>query len=143
MSIHENVDLLVVREIDSVCGYHRDRSRANAPTGGRIPVGGGDWMDEFFKQEALEGTLSALRKGLPIDKAIACGRRDCQYAINLWNDRNKKNIWVHRCDGWIQDFIVTVVRQCIAKVGSSMILVVPPEKDEPVLIEPFNDKWFE
>ena len=45
-----------------------DTHYTNAPKG--MPVGGGDWMDSFFRMEAIRGTMNGLRRGLSLEESI-------------------------------------------------------------------------
>ena len=69
----------------------------NAPKGGTIPVGGGDWMDSFFRMEAIRGTLGGLRRGLSLKKAVEEGKAVSEISVKIWN--GKQGYQVHR---WVK-----------------------------------------
>lgn len=93
----------VMRALDASYLRFNDLSNAAAPRGGAIPIGGGDWMDNFFKAEALRVFLSHLRRGETVLDAMTHGILDCHAAINLWNRRRE---WqVHRSNDWVMPFL--------------------------------------
>lgn len=73
-----------------------DRHSKSAPRNG-IPVGGGDWMDSFFRMEGVRGTLGALGRGLSLCKSIDEGKVVSEISVGIWN---KHREWqVHR---WVK-----------------------------------------
>jgi len=89
----------------------------SAPRNG-IPVGGGDWMDSFFRLEGVRGTLGALGRGESLNKAIEDGKALSEIAIRIWNQRRE---WqVHRWDKCCHDYLDSIVRRikCKPKKGA-------------------------
>ena len=65
-----------------------DISNKNAPRGGAIPIGGGDWMDYFFRSEAIMGVVESLRrKNGSLKEATKAGVERATAAIEIWNKR--------------------------------------------------------
>ena len=86
-------------EYDSLASRH---SKA-APRDGAVPVGGGDWMDCFFRMEGVRGALSALGRGASLQDAIQEGKVVSEIAVRIWN---KKREWqVHRWDKTVYDYL--------------------------------------
>lgn len=96
----------LLRSLDCVYDDLCQRSSKNAPQG--IPVGGGDWMDDFFKAEALRGFLTAYRDPkATIEKAIEDGKIISTIAVKIWNKRRE---WqVHRCEETAHRFLENTV----------------------------------
>jgi hypothetical protein len=81
--------------------------RELGPRNGEIPVGGGDWMDSFFRAEAIRGTLGALRRGTGLKDALIEGEDTAKVAIAIWN--RKREYQVRRDDCWVGDYLRGVV----------------------------------
>lgn len=75
--------------------------------GSGIPVGGGDWMDTFFKMEAIRGVISELRQGKDIDTATATGKVLSEIAIRIWNGRREYQVrrWEQCCHDFIERLV--------------------------------------
>ena len=87
---HKPLMILLDKEYDKLSQRHY----ASTPKRGEIPVGGGDWMDSFFRMEAIRGCLSALRSGNSLTKAIEDGKAVSEISVQIWNKRRE---WqVHR-----------------------------------------------
>lgn len=86
-----------------------DVSNRNAPRGGAIPVGGGDWMDYFFRSEAIMGVVESLRrKNGSLKDAMEDGKKRAEEAVKIWNSR--REFQVHRSTCWIEDYLRGVFR---------------------------------
>ena len=82
------------------------RHIAESPRGG-IPVGGGDWMDTFFRLEALEGTISSLMAFESVKVAIERGQQRSTRAVKKWNSQRE---WqVHRWKEMAWDYLEKLV----------------------------------
>lgn len=84
------------------------KHREAAPTGGTIPIGGGDWMDTFFRMEALRGCIGALRRDKTLAEAVEEGKTVAVIAVQIWNRRREYQ--VHRCEDTADDYLDSVVR---------------------------------
>lgn len=107
---------VVMRALDE---EHRRLMRLSndaAPRGSAISVGGGDWMDCFFRAEAIRGLLTALRHKKPMAAALADGQAVAEIAVQLWN--GKREWQVHRSKCWIEDFLRERIRQARRKAGA-------------------------
>lgn len=80
--------------------------------GNRIPVGGGDWMDMFFRCEALRGCIGALRAGKPLDECVAEGKAVSEISVRIWN--GKREYQVHRWDKCCHTFLDGIVPRLLA-----------------------------
>ena len=80
-------------EYQKLYAKHYEEQKA---IGNRIPVGGGDWMDMFFRCEALRGCIGALRTDKSLDEAVAEGKTVSEISIRIWN--GKREYQVHRWD---------------------------------------------
>lgn len=95
---------LLGTEYDKLCIQHSKEAPRNA-----IPVGGGDWMDLFFKMEGVRGTMSALENGKKLERAFEEGKLVSETAIRLWNRRRE---WqVHRWDKCVHSYLETLQRK--------------------------------
>lgn len=81
-----------------------------APRNG-IAVGGGDWMDSFFKMEAVRMMLSTIRAGKPLVEVERYGKDAATIAVKLWNDRREYQVrrWEQCCD----DFVDSLIRRIL------------------------------
>ena len=83
-------------------GEERDKvaeiQRKNTPVG--IPVGGGDWMDSFFKLEGLDGIMFALRLKKTIETALEEGKQQSSEAVAIWNSRREYQVHRHKETAW-------------------------------------------
>lgn len=78
-----------------------------APRNG-IPIGGGDWMDTFFRTEAIRGCLGALRRGKNLEEAIQEGITVSEISVGIWN---KKREWqVHRWEKTGEMYLRDLIR---------------------------------
>ena len=80
-----------------------------APKNGDIPVGGGDWMDSFFRLEGIRGIMSALRNGDSLHNAIETGKSRSMEAVQKWN--SGREYQVHR---WVEtawDYLDMIYRK--------------------------------
>ena len=103
------VSMKFIRKLDDEYQKLVSRSNEAAPRNGSIPIGGGDWMDNFFKSEAIRGVIGALRRGNYVG-ARAEGKELAELAIQIWNGRRE---WqVHRSKHWIDDFISDIWNKC-------------------------------
>lgn len=101
---------LHMRRIGDVQRYWQRKSHDAAPRNGALPIGGGDWMDSFFRSEAIEGLLSSLRKKDSLKEAMLSGVMRAKEAIRVWNHRHRKDYAVQRWDGWVEDFLLNLVK---------------------------------
>lgn len=79
----------------------------NAPTNNTIPVGGGEWMDTFFKLEGIRGMQTSLRNGDSISKALEVGKTTSEIAVKIWN--RHREYQVHRCQETCHSFLERLV----------------------------------
>ena len=100
----------ILKELDSEYQMLHDYYYKVAPIGGRIPVGGGEWMDTFFKMEAIRGTQNALRNGVSIKEAVKQGKTTSEIAIELWN--TKREWQIHRWKGECHSYLERLVLRC-------------------------------
>lgn len=92
--------MVLLRLLDDEFAATHKRQQANAPRNGGIPVGGGDWMDSFFKVEAIEGVQEALREGKNLREARNQGRRRSQLAIRKWNQSREWQVHRNEDTAW-------------------------------------------
>lgn len=92
--LRKSLLLALGEEYDRVAEIHRK----NAPVG--IPVGGGEWMDSFFKLEGLDGIMLALRKLKPIEVALSEGKQQSTEAVKIWNSRREWQVHRHKETAW-------------------------------------------
>lgn len=81
----------------------------NAPKSNTIPVGGGDWMDTFFRSEGLRGCIGALRRGLCLKESFEEGKMVSEIAVRVWN--GKREWQVHRWDKTVHNYLDGVRRE--------------------------------
>lgn len=93
----------LLRHLDDVYQEMTRRHYANAPPSGTVPVGGGDWMDYFFKAEAIRGCITSLRAGNTLAQATRDGYAVSEIAVQLWNKRREYQ--VHRWEKTAHDFL--------------------------------------
>ena len=107
-----------LKELDTEYLRLNALSQDAAPRGGSIPVGGGDWMDYFFKAEAVHGMLSSLRHRKTYKQSFANGCAASRGAIKIWNSRREYQ--VRRWEGWVEDFLESVCRRCSRSVSEKL-----------------------
>lgn len=100
-----------IRRLDEVYQKLNDKHMSCAPKSNTIPVGGGDWMDTFFRMEALRGCMVALRKGKTIKQSIAEGKVVSEISVSIWN--SKREYQVHRIKDTAATYLERTVRQCM------------------------------
>ena len=98
----------LLRNLDTVYQQLCEEHNRSAPRGG-IPIGGGDWMDSFFKMEAIRGTITSLRAFKTLEESIAFGKSTSSFAVKTWNE--KREYQVHRCEETAYAFLDSVVRR--------------------------------
>ena len=100
----------ILRNMDVEYQKLDERHRESQPKNNSIPVGGGDWMDTFFRMEALRGTMSALRSGKSIPKAIEDGKAVSEISVRIWNGRREWQVrrWVETAHAYLE----RTVRKC-------------------------------
>ena len=90
--------LEAVYSVMRLIGTEADRADAEhlrlRPRYGEIAVGGAH-MDPFFRSEALNGLLRALRTGANPTDAIIVGNAEANLAIKIWN-KSRRDYQVHR-----------------------------------------------
>lgn len=96
----------LLRLLDFEWQRWRKVHETNSPRG--MPVGGGDWIDSFFKMTALEGAIRILRNGGTPEAAIEEGKKDSAVAVDKWNQRHGYQVhrWRETCWGWIEFMVV-------------------------------------
>lgn len=78
-----------------------------SPKNGEIPVGGGDWMDMFFRTEGLRGMINKLDSNGTIKEALEDGKTVSEIAVGLWN---KKREWqVHRWNKTCHTYLINIM----------------------------------
>lgn len=116
--VRQTLSLLLQEEHDKLSQTHYKC----APKNGTIPVGGGDWMDSFFKMESVRGCLNALRAGETLSESISQGKTVSEIAIKIWNGRREWQVhrWEKCAHHYLDSLIVRLKRQAKA-VKSSKI----------------------
>lgn len=71
--------------------YWRHKREQDA-IGSRLPAGGGEYMDLFFRVEGLRMVLQSLRGGLTLAEAITVGQEAFSGAVRIWNSRQAYQI---------------------------------------------------
>ncbi len=98
----------VLLKIEEEISRWRQIHHRNAPTGGRTPVGGGEWMDSFFKMQALRGLQGGLRKGMSLSRSLDLGKEESKRAVEIWN--SQREYQVHRCEqtawSYLENFVL-------------------------------------
>lgn len=84
----------ILRRLDAVYQLLAEKHFESAPKGGRLPVGGGDWMDTFFRMEGLRGMMTALRGNNSLRVALEEGKTVSEISVSIWN--GKREYQVHR-----------------------------------------------
>ncbi len=82
-----------------------------------IPVGGGEWMDSFFRLEGLRGIMSALRAGKSLEASLDAGKERSRIAVRKWNE--SREYQVHRHVDTACLYLVGVVRRNSRMDGKS------------------------
>lgn len=101
-------------EYDSLAEHHYKA----APRGGALPVGGGDWMDYFFRMEGVRGTLNALGRKVSLPKAIEEGKVVSEVAVGIWN---RKREWqVHRWNKTVHSYLDGLYRRIRANASTTL-----------------------
>lgn len=113
LSPHESLD--VRKQLLATLDEWTARHHACAPRG--IPVGGGDWMDSFFRMEALAAAVGSLRKGCSISAAILSGKLAAREAVRKWNKRREYQVrrWDQCCDEFIRNAVMNAMRSLRSK----------------------------
>lgn len=81
--------LLVGAQHDEL--YRRHKREQDA-IGSRLPAGGGEYMDLFFRVEGLRVVLQSLRAGGGVDDAVAAGQEASSQAVRIWNSQQAYQI---------------------------------------------------
>lgn len=97
----------ILRRLDLEYYKLHDAHYLNAPKPNTVPIGGGEWMDYFFRMEAIRGVVNALRCGKTVEEAIQDGKAVSEIAIALWN--KKREYQVHRWTNCCHDYIERLV----------------------------------
>lgn len=93
----------ILRWLDEKYQSVQRKHYGNAPKGGSIPVGGGDWMDMFFRAEGLRGCIGALRRGVSLKGSFEEGKAVSEIAVRVWNE--KREWQVHRQDKTVHSYL--------------------------------------
>lgn len=90
-----------------------DKHYLSAPRG--VPVGGGDWMDTFFRMEAIRGTQGALERGDSIAEAIGEGKAVSSIAVRLWNAKREWQVhrWEETAHGWLEMLVHRLKKESV------------------------------
>lgn len=105
---------ILQNEYDSLAERHNKA----APRGGALPVGGGDWMDCFFRMEGVRGALSALGRKVSLPEAIKEGKMVSEIAVRIWNQRRE---WqVRRWDKTVHNYLDGLYRRIRASAASTL-----------------------
>lgn len=108
--------LKLLRELGRVYDDLNERHmREQRAIGNRIPAGGGEWMDLFFRSEGIRGVMTALRDGKTLDYSIQAGKKQATAAVLAWNTRRKKDYQVHRWEQCMDNFVERTVRKALNK----------------------------
>lgn len=92
-----------LRRLDEEYQKLHDKHYKAAPRNGEIPVGGGDWMDTFFRMESIRGMINALRNNKSLKDSLEDGVAVGVISIQLWNKRRE---WqVHRWEGTARSYL--------------------------------------
>lgn len=108
------MDMEALKQISSILDQWNERHRKETPQG--VAVGGGEWMDSFFKVEGLSGIVESLRDGADLDFALEWGKIRARKAVKIWNSRREYQVhrWVNTADAWLEGQ-VRIVRLKIKK----------------------------
>ncbi len=95
---------LLSKEYDRLSQQHSKTTPKNG-----IPVGGGDWMDSFFRMEGVRGVLSALGRKVSLKNAIQEGKAVSEVSVEIWNKRRE---WqVHRWTKTVHNYLDSLYRR--------------------------------
>ena len=103
----------ITRELDVLYQELSEKHYACAPKNGELPIGGGDWMDTFFRMEGLRGTIGALQRGKNLSDAFEEGKTVSEISVRIWN--GKREYQVHRWDKTVYSYLESVkkrVKKC-------------------------------
>jgi hypothetical protein len=116
MSLNKYTTAFLI-ELDKEYMGLRERHTKAAPRPGTIPIGGGDWMDTFFRMEGVAGILSAVRRGKSIREGLEEGKQDSRRAVLIWNERRgKKDYQTHRWEQTAFDYLDSLVTRLLRQV---------------------------
>lgn len=87
-----------------------DRYYKNVPKFGTVPAGGGEWMDSFFRMEAIRGCMTALRLSKSVEEAVLDGYAVSEIAVQIWNTRRKKDYQTQRWEKTAHDYLDSLIR---------------------------------
>lgn len=82
---------------------------SQAPKNNTIPVGGGSWMDSFFRCEGIRGCMNALRRGKSVEESLKEGVSVAAIAVKLWN--SKREYQVHRWENCVEAYLVSLIQR--------------------------------
>lgn len=97
----------LMRRLDEEYQKLSDAHYRAAPKGGSVAVGGGEWVDTFFKMEAIRGCLTALRNLKNLSEAVEEGKAVSSIAVQLWNQ--KREFQVRRWEETSHAFLIQLV----------------------------------
>lgn len=87
-----------------------DSHYKNAPPSGTVPAGGGEWMDSFFRMEAVRGCMTALRLRKSVEDAVLDGYAVSEISVQIWNTRRKKDYQTQRWEKTAHDYLDSLIR---------------------------------
>jgi hypothetical protein len=104
MPIPRQKRFAILRSLGDVLDEVERRHRREAPRGGATPVGGGEWMDTFFKIEALQSLIRCLREGKTPSKSLVIAKEASRKAVRVWNSRREWQVhrWEETAFIWIE-----------------------------------------
>jgi len=79
-----------------------------APRGGSLPIGGGDWMDCFFRMEGIRGMMQGLRNNKSLVQSLQDGKDASTVAVKAWN--GKREWQVHRWEQTAWHFLECTIK---------------------------------
>jgi len=108
MSLPEST-LALLRALGEAHAVELSHHNALRPPPGTLAVGGAH-MDPFFRMEALDGVMEALRAGVDVNGAIAAGKQRSTVTVRLWN--SCREYQVHRSAETVWRFTERTVAHC-------------------------------
>lgn len=112
MPLTKDHRMRLLRHLDEV--YHElwNKHYNLSPRNGEVPTGGGEWMDVFFKSEAVRGTITRLRNDGSVREAIADGKTVSEIAIQLWNTKREWQVhrWEKCCHQYLEHLVKSALR---------------------------------
>lgn len=84
---------------------HKEHLREMVAIGNRVPVGGSDYIDLFFKMEGIRVAIVCLRQKKSVLEALEEAQKASRYAVQRWNQQRRKDYQVHRWEDTACDYL--------------------------------------